>query len=74
MARCSFGTTHTTRTILTDQCRRSTATTDLVVKPTRAETVPPPERPVNDLMGQLVDVESLGPSISRFRRRQKKRS
>ena len=46
---------------------QTTATTDLVVKPTRAETVPPPERPVNDLMGQLVDVESLGPSISRFR-------
>lgn len=45
---------------------QTTASSDLVIKPPRAEPVPPPERPVNDLLGRLVDVELLGPAISRF--------
>ncbi|MBL8929694.1 MAG: 2Fe-2S iron-sulfur cluster binding domain-containing protein [Kineosporiaceae bacterium] len=46
---------------------QSTTTADLVVKTTRVESRPPPERPVRDLRARLAETEPLAPGISRFR-------
>lgn len=45
---------------------QSTPASDVVVKPTKVEPVPPEERPVVDLRGTLTQVRHLGPAIAEF--------
>ncbi len=55
-----------------DQRRRriivcqTTPLSDLVIRPVRVDTEPPPERPVVDRTGRLRKVEDLGPDIRRL--------
>ena len=46
---------------------QSTPCGDLVIRPRWVDHQPPPERPLRDYLGRLVDVEPLGPAIARFR-------
>jgi NAD(P)H-flavin reductase/ferredoxin len=46
---------------------QSTATTDLVLRPTRVADVPQPERATVDVTARLDDVRLVGPGIGRFR-------
>jgi NAD(P)H-flavin reductase/ferredoxin len=46
---------------------QSTATTDLVIRPTRVADAPQPERGTVDRTARLDDVALLGPGIARFR-------
>lgn len=45
---------------------QTTPTSDLVIKPQHVENSPPAVRPTRDVVGRLVDVRPLGPSIARF--------
>ena len=46
---------------------QSTPTSDIVIKPTRVDSAPAPERPTVDVRGRLASVEPLSSDVSSFR-------